>query len=377
LKANQTDDRVASAFLDIAAIRDAGIAKGVFEEKLDNFAAEVLLGGVLANMTRAPYATVYVDLHNQGLSLRASMPHERKWESPREYYFGSPELADAPPLLNMEDRLLALSAHRDLSQMWLRAGDLMSERVNDQLAVADTQLTTFFSGMDFGEDVLGSLESDVQIVARSRDFSDVLPQPAIKLPAFAFQFRMKTPEETAPQFRRVFQSLIGFLNFVGASNGQPPLDMGMERVGEAQMITTKYLPVHGEEERLDAKIQFNFSPTLAFAGDRMIIASATSLAREMVTPTQSPLEQSDVRSNTSLRFEIAALQRILQANRTQLVANSMLEKGQSKAAAESEIETLLKLVGFLRTFQLDLDVTEAQMMLDASIDFSLASEPQS
>lgn len=377
LKVDGTDDRVASAFLDIAAIRDAGIARDVFDEKLDNFAIEVLLGGVLANLGRAPYATAHVDLNNDELALRASIPHNRQWESPREYYFGSPELADAPPLLNTEDRLFALSAHRDLSQMWLRAGDLMSERVNDQLAMADTQLTTFFSGLDFGEDVLGSLESDVQIVGKSQDFSEVLPQPAIKLPEFAFQFRMKTPEETAPQFRRVFQSLIGFLNIVGASEGQPPLDMGMERVGEAQMITAKYLPVRGEEESLDAKIQFNFSPTLAFAGDRMIIASATPLAREMVTPAESPQEQSDVPSNTSLRFEISALKKILQANRSQLVANSMLEKGHSKAAAEGEIDMLLGLVGFLRTFQLDLDVTETKMILDASVDFSPPSEPQS
>lgn len=217
----------------------------------------------------------------------------------------------------------------------------------------------------------------MQIVGRVQDFSEALPQPAIKLPEFALQFRMKTPGETAPQFRRVFQSLVGFLNVVGASEGKPPLDLNTERVGDAQMVTTKYLPVRGEEERLDAKVQFNFSPTLAFAGDRMIIASTTSLAREMVTSVQSPQEHSDVRSNTSLRFEVTALQKILQANRTQLVASNMLKKGHSKAAAEGEIDMLLELVGFLGAFQLDLDVTETTMTLDASVDFSHQSEPQS
>lgn len=149
LEATETDDRVAAAFLDVAAIRDAEIASDVFVDKQDNFAAELLLGGVLANMTHAPYATAHVGLNKEGLSLQASMPHKRQWESPREYFFGSPELAEAPTLLNTKGRLFSLSTHRDLSQMWLRAPDLMSDRVNDQLAIADTQLTTFFSGLDF------------------------------------------------------------------------------------------------------------------------------------------------------------------------------------------------------------------------------------
>lgn len=216
LDATDTKLRAVAAFVDIETIRDAGIAKDVFNEKIDNIAGEIVLGGVLANLRQTPFVSSQLNVSDAGMSLRIDTPHQREWEAPREYFFGEPELAIAPPLLDVPNRLFAISTHRDLSQMWLRSGDLVSDRAVDQLAVADTTLTTFFSGRDFGEDILGALASDVQIVGTEQDFTDVLPQPAIKLPAFALQFRMKSPEQTQPELRRVFQSFIGFLNVTGA-----------------------------------------------------------------------------------------------------------------------------------------------------------------
>ena len=45
-----------------------------------------------------------------------------------------------------------------------------------------------------------------------------------------------------PELRRTFQSLIGFLNIVGAMNGQPQLDLDMEKSEAAQFVTASYLP---------------------------------------------------------------------------------------------------------------------------------------
>ena len=146
LKTHETNQPLVSAFLDIEALRGAGVAKDVFNEKVDNFLGEIVLGGILANVRHTPYATAKLHLNDDGLSLQMATPHDRNWEPPREYYFGAPELAAAPALLNVKNRLFALSSHRDLSQMWLRSGDLLSDRANDELAKADTQLTTFFSG---------------------------------------------------------------------------------------------------------------------------------------------------------------------------------------------------------------------------------------
>jgi len=379
LDASDAAHRVVSAFLDIKTLRDAGVAKGVFNEKIDNFAGEVALGGVLANLRHTPYVTGQLQLTTAGLALKLAAPHQRNWESPREYFFGEPELATAPALLEVPNRLFALSTHRDLSQMWLRSGDLLTDRGNDQLAVADTALTTFFSGRDFGEDILGLLASDVQIVGMEQDFTDVLPQPAIKLPAFALQFRMKNAAETKPELRRVFQSFVGFLNVTGAQNGQPQLDLGMETVGDAQLVTASYVPDRDKRESLDAKIQFNFSPTMAFAGDRIIFASSTSIARKLIESQGGSEDAVEIGtpmgdSNTSGRLEATTLKRVLESNRSQLVANSMLEKGHSKEAAEGEIGLLLELLGFFRDVRLNLDVTESQMALGLAVDVKSDAE---
>ncbi|MGV3484984.1 MAG: hypothetical protein ACO1RT_11255 [Planctomycetaceae bacterium] len=362
-----------TALVDVAALREAGMAKALANERTENPLAELVLGGILANLRETPYVTAALDLRRQGLQLRLSTPHDRGWEPPREYYFGSEGDRAAPPLLDVEHRMFAISAHRDLSQMWLRAGDLMTDKANDGLAKADTQLTTFFSGRDFGEDILGSLESDIQIVGCLQDFSGVQPQPAIKLPAFALQFRMKNPGETQPELRRVFQSFVGFLNVVGAMNGQPQLDLQLESIGQSQFVFATYIPERDAQESTTAPINFNFSPTLAFAGERIVLSSSTSLARELLADdSTAATDASGAAAGDSVNaiaiIEAEPIQQILEVNKPQLVANNMLEKGHSKAAAEQEIGWLLELVGFLKDAQLGLTVNDSQMQLTAELN---------
>lgn len=126
----QSDHRVAKAFFDIQAVRESGFAKDVFNEKIDNIAGEIVLGGVLANLRQTPFVSGQLDVSDAGLLLRLDTPHRREWEAPREYFFGEPELATAPQLLDVPNRLFAISTHRDLSQMWLRSGDLVSDRMS-------------------------------------------------------------------------------------------------------------------------------------------------------------------------------------------------------------------------------------------------------
>ncbi len=357
---------VVAGYLDVTAFRGANIPKDLYNEKIDNPAAELLLGGVIANLRHTEYAQVQLQLDDSELQLRVAMPHDRDWEPPREYYFGELEHVPAPNLLEVENRLFAASAHRDLSQMWLRASDLLTENASDGLAKADTQLSTFFSGRDFGEDILGSLESDVQFVAKRQDFSSVMPRPAIQLPAFAIQMEMIDPQQTTSEFRRVFQSFVGFLNVVGAMNGQPQLDLGMESIGDAQLVTATYIADADQKESTAAAINFNFTPTLAFAGHRMILSSTTSLARELVgVTTPRPLDTST--TNTHAILEAGALQQVLLDNRKQLVANNMLEKGHDKQSAEQEIDTLMQLIDIVDRATVSLTVTDQQLEFTAGL----------
>ncbi len=126
--------------------------------------------------------------------------------------------------------------------MWQRAGDLLSEQNNEELAKADSSLTTLFAGKDFGEDILGAFRPEVQVVVARQEFAQDQPIPAIKLPAFGLVAEMKDAAKMQPELRRIFQSLVGFLNILGAMNGQPQLELDMEKNAAAQFVTSSYLP---------------------------------------------------------------------------------------------------------------------------------------
>lgn len=367
---NSTSGQPAAwAYLDVETIRSSGLGKEIFKERIDNYFVELLLGGVLANIRHTPFATLALDLKPSGIHLQATTPHDPQWEAPREYFFGEESHAEAPSLLQVDERLFAVSTYRDLSQMWLRSGDLLGDKALDQMAQADTQLTTFFSGLDFGEDILGAMGPGIQLVGKVQAYSDDAPVPAVKFPAFALQFRMKDPESKRSELRRVFQSFIGFLNVTGAQNGQPPLDLGMENVGSAQLYTATYVPNRDLADRTQAPVFFNFSPTIAFVGDHFILSSTTALAREL-SLVDTATEQTNVSgaANTLASVNAEIGRRALEVNRPHLVANNMLEKGHSKEAAEAEIGLLLGIVDYFDDASFSLDASDQQMQMNLTIN---------
>ena len=115
----------------------------------------------------------------------------------------------------------------------------------------------------------------MQLVVARQSFEQDGPQPAIKLPAFAAVFKLNDPEMMRAELGRTFQSLIGFLNVIGAMNGQPQLDLDIDKQGEWQVVAASYIPEQDANlSRLP--INFNFSPTLAFTADDVILSSASS-----------------------------------------------------------------------------------------------------
>lgn len=345
---------LAWGMVDVGAIRDAGVAKRLYSGKTDNVLVEMLLGGIVSTLQHTPFVTAELFARDETIDLRLTSQLDTSWAGEdRAYYFGADGLAEAPEMPDLENRVFALSAYRDLSDMWLRAGDLMTEKANDQLAQADTQLTTFFSGKDFGEDILGSFGPEVQLLVARQEF-DAFPQPAIRLPAFALKMNMNEPEKTRPELRRVFQSFIGFLNITGAMQGQPQFDLGMQQTDAVQLVTANYVVNEELQDATDAPINFNFSPTLAFAGTTFVLASTTDLALRIVESPE-PEQQSLSGHNSIAALDAATLHSILSDNFEQLIAQNMLEKGHDRSLAEAEIGTLLDLIRLFDGADLTLD----------------------
>jgi len=364
------------AFADIQNIRESGVAPKLYSGISDNPLAEILIGGILSNLQHTSHATMTLGVRMDGIHAVVAAPHNINWEEGREFFFGETSTGTAPPMFKTDDTLFVMSAHRDLSQMWLRAGDLMTEQANDSLAKADAQLTTVFSGKDFGEDILGAIQPDLQLIVNRQDFANVVPRPAIKLPAFALHATLKNPEKTQDELRRVFQSLVGFINIVGAMQGQPQLDLGMESLPAGQLVTSTYVPDQNNPEDTAAPINYNFSPSIAFVGDRVILSSSAELARKLV---EAKLESgvalgeggSHGVTNTQALLKANLAKQILADNREILIAQNMLEKGHGREKADQEIATLLKLVDLIDQVSATFNVSPDELRFEMRADFAL------
>lgn len=351
-----TDNEMVWAYVDVDAIRDAGVAKKAFQGKAPNFGAELVFGGLLATVQHTSAITGSLTLDNHAVSLKLSSPFDAKWGGEeREYFFGPSGEGEALPLLHAGNTIASLTAYRDISQLWLRAGDLLDAKANDQLAQAESTLTTLFSGRDFAEDILAAIHPEMRVVVTRQDFTADRTVPALRLPAFAIVAQLRKPDEIRPEWKRIFQSFIGFLNITGATNGQPQLDLGMESDGQHHYYTATY--VRGiDQGATGAPIQFNFSPNIAFFGDHVVLSSSLELSKQLVQQLESPAVAAEgaIPSNTLFEIEAASVRQALEDNREQLVAQNMLGKGKTKEAAEAEIGTLLSLIDLLRKATLEL-----------------------
>jgi hypothetical protein len=330
------ESAVAWAYLNTSTLRESEIAAEAYSDRTDNPGAEILLGGIVSTLQKTPYVAVALTASDDLLRVTASAEHDRAWAGDlREHYFGPQGLGVAPPHLQIDDAILAVGAYRDLSAMWLRAGDLLDEQANEQLAEADSGLSTLFSGKDFGEDVLGAFGPALRVVVTRQNFEEGQPAPAIKLPAFALISELDDPAATWPELRRTFQNLIGFFNVVGAMNGQPQLELSMEKVDGVELVSATHLPDPDAADPTQLRINYNFTPSVAFAGDRFIVATTKELALATATaaPAESATNDASRIVNSDLVLRPAELRDILADNQEQLIAQNMLEKGHSRDEA--------------------------------------------
>lgn len=339
----------------------------------DNILAEILFGGILDVIRNTRYATSRIQIEGRKISWEVAAPFQSKWSGEsRQHFFGKQGKGQAPPLLQTKRHLASIAAYRDIAQAWLRSSDLMTEEAVDGLAQADTTLATFFAGKDFGEDILSSLTPQIQFVISGQDFGQFALKPTIKLPAFALVGTLRDVDAMKPELRRLFLSFVGFLNVVGAMEGNMQLDFDIEEEDGTSLLSSSFVPIKGKDDQRvnDAPIQFNFSPSVAFRGDRFIISSSKDLARELATA--KPVENS-VASNTTIFANGKQIEVILKENLESLIAQNMLNEGHTREKAEQDINGLLMIASAIRGADLRLVTDDGSIRVKLQIEVSGAS----
>ncbi len=360
------------AYVDVKTLREAGVAKAIYKDKSDNFGVELLIGGILTTLKDASTATAAVYLEDERLRVAVNVPHDPAVvPEEKEFYFGKEGQGAAPVALTPKNALAAITSYRDVGEMWRRRSDLFNENVNAQLAKTDSNLSTVFAGLDFGREVLGALQPQVQVISTAQEFKDRKTRvPNIKLPATALVFQLKEPEKMRRQLKVSFQSLVGLTNLGAGQNELPQLELKTEQTDDGQLISATYENLADDAE-VSNDIIYNFSPSLAFVGDYFIVSSTRELAVELMSLAKAeekpPADRTDRIVNTKLTINSDSLRKVLEDNRETLIAQNMLEKGHAREAAEKEIGALFTLLKLMGDASVELATSDHTLSLELSV----------
>lgn len=333
----------------------------------NNPVAELIAGGVLDVLGSAPYTIFTAQVADGDLQLHVELPYSKDNVSDRRGWYFAEGDASARPLLDPPETIFALSTYRDFSRFWLSRDDLFEEVTLANLSQADTNLGTFFTGLEFGRDVLGSFEPGMRLVVARQNFAEGQPVPAARFPAVGIVMEMKDPDTIFPQMLASYQKTIGVVNIVGGMNGQPTLLIGSEEHAGTQISKATYLPA--PNTRMDAApVQYNASPSCLRVGNHFVITSTTELARQLVDVLKSDSDNPDTGENTLVTANFDALGDVLAENKAALVAQNMLEEGNSQDQAEEQISLLIRLLQHIDPASLSFGVEdENKLVLELSL----------
>jgi hypothetical protein len=338
-----------------------------------NMLLELLAGGLINQLAKSPYITAAIDFDHQHLKLNLTTAHDAEWiPESRQYYFGADATGSAPSLLLPTDTIASISMFRDFSPWWLLAPDLYDDDVNEGIAQADTTLSTFFSGKDFGLDILGALEPGAQLVVTDNQFADDAPQPDIIFPAFAIVGTLQNSETMQAELRRIFINFVGFLNVVSAMEGNPQLDIELVDSKKDRIITTSFIPPLAGQP---ISVQYNFSPTILFKDDKLILSSTRLLAEKLrdgnleAETAKRNGSRANWTTNSHLTLLAGPLATILRKNREILVTNNILENSGDREEAETQIDLLISMVQLANTLDITIKSTSKQLALSFELKF--------
>jgi chemotaxis protein histidine kinase CheA len=395
----------ADAFLwaNLESIRAAGLAPALDQSVSDNPVAELLLGGWLVALGSNPSASVVLQLDDSHLRVEALTDYRSEMAAgPRDYWFGEAGTGQAPqwiaPNAVAGSTAMQLTSYRDLGQWWLNKEALFTDAMIANLVQADSQLSTVFGGLDFGGEVLGAFEPGVQILVSSRPGSNLDPaaEPAagsLQIPGFAIIGQLREPRQTTRRFKVAFQSLMGFVNLGLAQSGLPQYDVDTRTTPQGCECVSR---IWIEDDSDVQSPVYSFSPSLLITDGRMVLGSDAAWVQALANTPQAVSETPAVEAasvpktaaqgaaqgtsntetstatvlNTHLDLDWQIIVQLLKLNRETLVAQNMIENGNSRLDAGRDIDNLLQALELISRFDFRLETTGNQMRMVGRIDWA-------
>jgi hypothetical protein len=330
-------DAAASVYLNAGVLK----ANPAIRKALDsnqNAMGALLFAPVLDVVRRATWLAGGLRIDAGRLVLRLTA--DGKGEAASEQAaFAAPKPGDgALENLAVPRRIAAASLYRDLHAFYGAKDKLFSERTSG-LIFFENMMGIFFSGRDLTDDILAQPKPDVRIVVAQQQYDPAIGTPQMQLPAFATVFRVRDPKGYADTIESAWQKAIGLVSITSGQKAEAGLVIDRDSYHDVR-YTVAHFARSKEAGQGPLGAQFNFRPSLVRLGEYVVISSTDGLAKDLIDAIQQ--EQSHPPQplagvHSLMEFDAGQLSSILEANRETLVRHNMVEKGNSKTQAETEV----------------------------------------
>lgn len=371
------DAREAWAFVNLAELRKSEDGRFTVPDDYNPLLA-LLFGGWVEAFDDAAWAGLALSWQDARPSLEATLPVSAETAAgPVRIAFTPPAGTSAPKPLSVPSQIGTLSLWRDMGKVWNVRDKVVAGPALQGLNGLDNGIGQFFGGRDFETGVLGALKPDWRVVVAEQNAAEMNPRPDLILPGFAVCVGFDPKDE---DFRQrwviAFQSFVGVLNVVGAQQKAPAMVQKQEKYKDAEVLSAAFLPpskaeagkADGDKPVEGVHIRHNFKPSLAIAGDKIIVASTVDMARAVVDSlAATPAASAD---SAFLDIDGQRLGKLIDTNKERLVMQNMVEKGNGRKAAETEIGALEALVRGLNHATATASDTKDTFTLKLSFDLN-------
>lgn len=331
------------AFFRVEHIRQLPGFDKALESTRENPALELIFGGVLETLKKAPFGAASLEMQTGRATLHVRLPRDPSQVAESRRWHFAPQGGQAATPLRVKGHIATISTYRDLEGLWNAREELFNEQIGRNLTQAEAQLALFFGKQDLGTEVLAELGPRSTIVVAHQEFAAGQPAPAIRLPAFAQVWDLPHPEEMSLDLLSVYQKIVGLANLGGGQQGLPPLLLSTEDYRGVQVSKAVYR-IKADAPKENMPIQHNFSPSCARIGNRFVIGSTIGIVRSLVDLFQDQRAGAPGEANTLIELDAQEVSAALELNREWFVSQTMLSEGKSHDTAAEQVGLLLDLV---------------------------------
>ena len=362
------DNVAVSGLVDLQSLREAGKLKIPRGKDLGQ---ELIVGGLLDVVEKAPYAAFSGEFAENQLAIRVAAPMLEKIDEKREYFFGEQQLSPAPAPIDLPDRILSFRWHRDFGAFWNMAPQLVTDdNVLAGLAKSESDLSTLFGGVTTIGDVFDLIDPQLEIVVCQPTYDTADKSvPDIKIPAISIVSKLRNREDGERILRLAFQQIVSFANLNAGKGGFPPMELMAEKVDGNLFVSAQYMQLknmsNGNDYSSRSNLYKNFSPTLAISDQRAVLSSDRSVAEKILKAGRNSNAAVST-DNSVLELWPQELAAIADLNREVLIAQRMLQTGHSRDQAQAEIDSLLTLAKCFQSAAIRLEVSKDSMVLQAT-----------